>query len=206
MSNSKWQIRGDYFETCNCNYVCPCIPSQLQAQPTKGECIFAMAFRINDGNFDNLSLADLNFIIIGHTPEKMGAGNWEVGLIVDARANPEQQQALGAIVGGSAGGPMVGLAPLLGNFLGIEARPIQFQGDGKTWSVTAPGVLEEAAVAAYGLGGSNEPLYLDNTGHPAANRFALAHATGSHLHAFGIDWDDDSGSNNAQFAPFSWNG
>ena len=101
---------------------------------------------------------------------------------------------------------MAGLAPLLGNFLGIEARPIQFQGDGKNWSVSAPERLEQAAAAAYGIGGSSEPLYLSNTGHPAADRFALAHASGSHLHAFGIDWDDDSGNNNAQFAPFNWNG
>ena len=64
MSSSKWQIRGDYFETCNCDYVCPCVPSQLQARPTRGECIFAMAFHINDGNFDNLPMADLNFIIM----------------------------------------------------------------------------------------------------------------------------------------------
>lgn len=48
------------------------------------------------------------------------------------------------------------------------------------------------------------PLYLDNTGHPAANRFALARASKSHVHAFGLAWDDTSGLNNGQYAPFSW--
>jgi hypothetical protein len=40
--------------------------------------------------------------------------------------------------------------------------------------------------------------------HPANARLALAKATGSHLHAFGLDWDDTSGNNNGHFAPFNW--
>ena len=51
---------------------------------------------------------------------------------------------------------MAGLVPLLGRFLGVEARPVNFQGDVKNWPVSAPGVLEEAGVSAYGLGGSGE--------------------------------------------------
>lgn len=35
---------------------------------------------------------------------------------------------------------------------------------------------------------------------------ALAHATDSHVHAFGIDWDNTSGTNNGHFAPFNWQG
>ena len=35
---------------------------------------------------------------------------------------------------------------------------------------------------------------------------ALANATHSHFHAFGIDWDDASGTRNGHFAPFAWNG
>ncbi len=206
MANPDWQLKGDYFETCSCDFVCPCVPSQMQATPTKGSCTFAMAFRINDGNYESVTLDNLNFIVVGRTPGKMGDGNWQLGLIVDNRASAEQQQALGAIVGGSAGGPMANMTPLLGAFLGVEARPINFQGSGKSWSVSVPGVVEQAGEAAMGIGSSAEPLYLDNTGHPAADRFALARATGSHIHAFGMDWDDDSGRNNAQFAPFSWKG
>ena len=42
--------------------------------------------------------------------------------------------------------------------------------------------------------------------HPANARLALAKALRSHLHAFGRDWDDDSGRNNGHFAPFTWQG
>ena len=30
--------------------------------------------------------------------------------------------------------------------------------------------------------------------------------TGSHMHAFGIDWDNTSGKNNGHFASFHWQG
>src|SRR2546426_404864 len=50
----------------------------------------------------------------------------------------------------------------------------------------------------------SEPIYLDNVGPPAASRLALAKASRSHMHAFGIDWDDTSGRNNGHFAPFAW--
>ena len=49
-----------------------------------------------------------------------------------------------------------------------------------------------------------EPLQLSNTGHPAADSFSLARAARSRVQALGLAWDDASGSNNGQYAPFSW--
>jgi hypothetical protein len=136
----------------------------------------------------------------------MNKGNWSVGVITDERATSEQQQALVTIASGQAGGPMSGLAPLVGTFLGAEARPIRFEGSGNSWSVSAASLVDQAVEGVPGIGGSPEPLYLDNTGHPANSRFALARATRSHLHAFGLDWEDESRRNNGQFAPFDWQG
>ena len=31
-----WAINGEYFETCNCDFLCPCITSNLAATPTEG--------------------------------------------------------------------------------------------------------------------------------------------------------------------------
>jgi hypothetical protein len=73
--------------------------------------------------------------------------------------------------------------------------------------VEAPGLVDMAATPAMGLDpNAREPIHLDNTGHPAANRFALAHVAHSRVHAFGLDWDDTTGRNNGQFAPFAWQG
>lgn len=203
----KWNVSGQYYETCSCDFVCPCLPRQLAVKPTKGTCTFAMAFKIDRGSYGTETLDGLGFIVLGLTPREMGSGNWSVGLIVDERARTEQRNAIAAIVSGSAGGPMAALSALIGNFLGVQAAPIRFESSGPKWSVKASNAVDMAAEGAKGINPqASEPLYLENTGHPAADRFALARASKSHVHAFGIDWDDASGSNNGQYAPFSWAG
>jgi len=177
----------------------------MAVAPSKGSCTFAMAFQIDRGTYDTVSLDGLGFIILGLPPEAMGKGNWSLGVIADRRASAEQRDAITAIASGAAGGPMAGLSGLVGKFLGVESAPIQFERNGVKWSVQASGLLDMAAEGVMGLSpNATEPLHLDNTGHPAADRFALAHATRSHVHALGLAWDDVIGRNNGQYAPFSW--
>jgi hypothetical protein len=206
MPNPAWRLSGDYFETCSCDFVCPCIPSNLAARPTKGDCFFAFAFHVDQGRFGAVKLDGLAFAVVGFTPGVMGEGNWKVGLIVDERASGEQQQAIAAIASGQAGGPMAALAPLIGTFLGMERKPIRFEKNGLARSVSIPGVLEQALEGVASPAKPGEPLVIDNTLHPANPRLALAHATRSRLHAFDLVWEDTSGTNNGHFAPFAWQG
>ncbi len=156
-------------------------------------------------SYGSVSLDNLGFIVLGFTPEEMGKGNWSVGLIADSNASAQQQEAITAIATGGAGGPMSVLSGLIGKFLGVESSPIVFDRAGASWSVKASTLVDMAANAAMGVNpNASEPLHLDNTGHPANDRFALAHASKSHVHAFGLSWNDTSGRNNGQFAPFSW--
>jgi hypothetical protein len=205
MAATPWQLSGQYFETCSCDYLCPCISTNLAATPSKDSCTFAMVFHVDRGHHGGTTLDDLNFAVVGYTPGPMGNGNWSVGVIADDRATAEQQQALAAIASGQAGGPMARLSGLVGTFLGVESRPIHIEGSGMNWSASIPGVLDQAAVGVPGGNGA-DPIYLDNTLHPASSRLALATAQHSHLHVFGLDWDDDSGQNNGHFAPFNWQG
>lgn len=204
MAAPAWQVQGQYYETCNCDFVCPCVPAQLTVMPTKGTCLFAMAFQIEKGRYDSLPLDGLGFIILGSTPAEMGKGNWSVGVVVDERATAEQRNAIAGIASGAAGGPMAALSGLVSTMLGVESSPIQFTGDGVEWSVTASHLVRMSARGATGLDPAAPPLQLSNTGHPAANTFSLARATHSHVSALGMTWDDTSGRNNGQFAPFSW--
>jgi hypothetical protein len=205
MTTPAWSVKGQYYETCNCDFVCPCAPGRLAVRPTQGSCQFAMAFQVDHGNYGDVSLDGLGFIVLGLTPEEMGKGNWSVGVIVDERASTDQREAIGTIASGSAGGPMAALSGMVGKFLGIQPSPITFERHGLEWSVQAANFVDMAAEGAMGLNPhATEPLYLENTGHPAADRFALARASKSHVHGLGLAWDDTSGKNNGQFAPFSW--
>jgi hypothetical protein len=164
-----------------------------------------MAFQIEHGTYGKLSLDGLGFIVLGFTPEAMGKGNWSVGLIADERANVEQRDAIAAIASGSAGGPMAALSGLIGKFLGVQSAPIVFDRKNATWSVKASNLVNMGATGAMGINpNATEPMYFDHTGHPAADRFALAHASKSHVNALGLSWNDASGKNNGQYAPFSW--
>jgi len=205
MDNGKWQVKGQYFETCNCDFLCPCIATNMAAVPTKGHCDVALVFHVDQGSFGKEKLDGLNFVVVAHAPGAMGLGNWSVGLITDARATPAQKEALVQIGSGQGGGPMAALAPVVGKMLGVESAAIRFEKNGSRRSVSIPGLLEQSVVAVPGAN-SDEPIYLDNAAHPVATRLALAKSTGSHFHVFGIDWDDTSGTNNGHFAPFSWQG
>ena len=205
MASPAWKVAGQYYETCNCDFVCPCIPGQLAVKPSKGNCTFAMSYNIEHGKFGDVSLDGLGFIVIGFTPEEMGKGNWSAGVIVDERANAAQRDAIVAIASGAAGGPMAALSGLIAKFLGVQSAAIRFDRDGAKWSVDAGSFLSMSAEPAMGLDpGATEPLQLSNTGHPANSRLSLAHARHSRLDVFGLSWSDTSGRNNGQYAPFMW--
>src|SRR5438876_166062 len=49
MAESKWKIGGEYMESCNCDYLCPCIISNPQAPVTYDQCTSLMVYRIDRG-------------------------------------------------------------------------------------------------------------------------------------------------------------
>ena len=102
MPTPSWRISGQYYETCSCDFICLCIPSGMGITPTKGNCTVAMAFQVERGNFGHVPLDNLGFIVVACAPEAMGKGNWQVGIVVDERADPEQREAIGAIASGAA--------------------------------------------------------------------------------------------------------
>src|ERR1700732_3814740 len=127
MATPAWNVSGQYYETCNCDFICPCLPGQLAVRPTKGDCQFAMAFQIEHGTYGAVSLDGLGFIVLGLTPQEMGKGNWSVGLVTDARATAEQRDAMTAIASGAAGGPEAPPPGPTGKVLGVRSEPVRCQ-------------------------------------------------------------------------------
>ena len=205
MATPSWSMSGQYFETCSCDFVCPCITGQMAVRPSKGSCTFAMAMQVERGSFGKVPLEGIAFIVLGFTPAEMGKGNWSVGLVIDERATAEQRDAITAIASGAAGGPMAPLSGLIGKFLGAEQAHFRIDRTGIMFTVTAGNLVDMAAEGAMGIDpAATEPLFIDNTGHPVSSRLALAHASKSHVHALGLTWDDTGGKNNGHFAPFNW--
>ncbi|WP_436639797.1 DUF1326 domain-containing protein [Microbaculum sp. FT89] len=202
---AAWKIEGEYMETCNCAFICPCIGTNMEAVPSEGDCKAAIAMRIDKGHMGDVPLDGVSFIVLLHSPGAMAEGNMKVGLIVDEKATDQQVEAIGEIASGAAGGPMAVLAPLVGEFAGVDRRPITFEMDGMTRAVKAGDLIDQAVVGIPSQAEDGAPIYLDNTAHPANSKLALAKATRSHFDAFGITWDASGPTTrNGHFAPFAW--
>jgi hypothetical protein len=199
-----WQISGHYMETCNCTFLCPCIVSNLQAAPSEGDCKAALGMHIDKGSKDGVALDGLDFIAVLQSRGPMGAGNMKVGLIIDEAASDAQVEAITAIASGAAGGPMAMMAPLVGEFAGVERAKVSIAREGERWTVQAGDLLDQSCEGYLNMDG--QPLVIDNASHPVNARLALARAKRSLFNAFGIQWRDDSGTRNAHYAPYSWSG
>ena len=201
----QWTMRGEYAESCNCDYLCPCIYTNPQGPATNDHCIAAMVFRIDEGSCGDTDLDGLKFALLIRSGKVMADGNWVFAGVVDERADNAQRQALAAIVSGEAGGPPSFIREhLVSDFRGIEFRPIEFESTGLRRAVTIPDILGFEIEGVMPRSRAGEPLYLDNTSHPANRRLALARAKQMRIKGFGLDLDIAGKGNNGHFAPFTW--
>src|SRR5215471_376564 len=137
-----WSLEGTYFENCNCDVLCPCGASSLVLPADNERCLVALAFNVTKGNVDGVDVSGLSIIMVADAPGQMSAGNWRVGVIIDAAASPQQAQALGAVFSGQKGGPMSAFAPLIGQQLGVQTAPIQYSNGGTNHRVKAGNLIE----------------------------------------------------------------
>jgi len=207
MAGRTWQISGEYMESCNCDYLCPCIYTNPQEGATQDDCTAALVFRIAEGEASGVRLDGLGFALLLRTGKVMADGNWLLGCVVDERADAAQRAALAAIVGGEAGGtPGMIRRAMVGDFRGVEFRAMTFGADGLKRSVSIPGVLEFDIAGVASRNGSGEPIWLDNVSHPAGRRLALARTQRYRVEGFGLDLEMIGKGNNGHFAPFAWAG
>ena len=205
-ATAPWEIEGEYSESCSCRFLCPCVVEDLKQPATEAFCRAAMAFHIERGRYGELDLDGLNFAVVAETGKVMADGNWRLGLIVDERADEARTQAIGTIASGKAGGPMAALAPLLGEFLGVVQAPFIRSGSGMARSVRVGELVDYRLQGVPSAAAPGECIAIDNTLHPANKRLNLAKADHQRFNAFGIEWQDGSGSRNAHFARFHWTG
>lgn len=204
--SQPWSITGEYMEACSCAYLCPCILSNATGPATEDFCTFTMTYRIDSGSFGTVDLVGVCFTVIAQSKAIMAQGGWILGLIVDSSASGAQADAIGEIASGRAGGPIAALAPLMGEFRGVERHPIRFEIDGTQRRLTIPGVIEQSIEGVPSVSVPGECLAIDNTFHPANKRLGLATTIKNLVACFGLRWDDTSGGRNGHFAPFSWHG
>lgn len=196
-------MNGTYLENCNCDAPCPCTWSWLKWSATHDRCYALLAYHIDNGNIDGLDVSDLTFAIVIDAPPNMGDGNWRVGVILDETASQEQADKLGTVLGGQMGGPPAMLAPVIGEMMGVEMMPIEFEDDGRRHRVRI-GDATSVEVEDMVNEPFDEPVTITNIPHPTAAELTIAPGVQSTISAFGVEFD---GSGTSGFsAAFNWSG
>jgi len=195
-----WSMEGTFFENCSCDAICPCTWSNLGRRATRDYCRAAMAFQIASGDVEGVDVSGRSFVVVLDTPAVMTDGGWRVGAFVDDGARADQVEAIGRVVSGEVGGPFAGLAPLIGEFLGLEQAPVTITSDGRQHHVEVGDVVDYRAEQVVTEGG--ERVELTNIViHPAGPTLGVATAT-ARSSPFGITWSGEglSGFSNR----FAW--
>ena len=97
MPGRNWTIEGQYVEYCSCDHGCPC---ETMADPTYGDCMGLVAFRIDKGACDGVPLDGLSFVGTFYFPRALHHGNGVFQPILDQRADDAQRDALFYILSG----------------------------------------------------------------------------------------------------------
>jgi hypothetical protein len=127
-----WRVAGTYFESCNCDAVCPCrrMDGGEGGSSTHGVCDFALSWWVHSGHYEGETLDGLTTVMVGSYVDKPKWTPWQVALLVDERASPAAQAALADIFLGRAGGtPMANFTTAIGTVKSIRPANIRLDHD-----------------------------------------------------------------------------
>jgi hypothetical protein len=197
-----WHIEGRYVENCNCDVICPCTWSNLSRPATGDDCRAVLGFNVEQGDVDGVDVSGRTVVLVIQTPKLMVDGNWRAGLLVDQDATDEQIAALTKVFTGELGGPMAGLAPLIGAFLGAERAAIDLAVTGGGWTLRVGGDTELGGLPASGPANNGSVDLTGIVAHPAGPTLTVTPSASVRWSLLGIDYagEDRSGFT----APFSW--
>lgn len=150
MAIENWKIEGNYFESCNCDNICPCI---LLQSPTEGFCEAMVGWHIEKGHCNDVSLDGVKVGVWLHSPGDLTEGNWNLALYVDEEASEEQYDAIGALWSGEGGGHLSVIASLVSEVTSMKKAKISFESTDTKKHLVIEGVGENEMVPIEGGGG-----------------------------------------------------
>jgi hypothetical protein len=127
---------------------------------------------------------------------------WKVALYVDERANQGQRDALTQIFSGQAGGHLAGLAPLIGEVMGVKTAAIEYRAEGKRRGMRLGDFADAEIEGLLGQDGGDVTI----AGHPftAVPGFPAVVAKSKQMRFsdYGLRWEVSN--KNGFFSPFAY--
>jgi hypothetical protein len=196
---SGLNVSGSYFESCNCFAPCSCV---CLSPPSGGDCAALLAWHIEQGTLDDLTLDGLNAALFAFAPGHMMENKWRVALYLDQRADAAQQQALGKVFSGQAGGPLAALGPMIGEVMGVRPADIDYRAEGKRRSLRIAGVAEMDIEALVGQGGAD--VALSNHPFTPVPGFPAVVGKSSRFRYTDHGYDRTTADRNGFYSPFAY--
>ena len=133
----SWTIAGDYFESCNCEAICPCrmVAGAPGGRSTYGICMGVLSWLVREGHADGVDLGGLAAAFVIRYDDDEPGSPWSFVVHVDERGAEEQRRALADILTGRLGGDDILRLPWVrkpSEELAVRTSPIdlRFGGDG----------------------------------------------------------------------------
>jgi hypothetical protein len=135
-ASPAYRVRGPYFESCNCEAICPCrkIGDVFGGRSTYGICFGVLCWRIEEGYVGDLDLGGLATALVIRYDDDEPGSPWSVVLHVDERGDERQRAALADVFLGKLGGPHVSKLPWVRkprHVIDTRTSPIELAPDGK---------------------------------------------------------------------------
>ncbi len=132
----SYRVRGAYFESCNCEAICPCrmIGGVPGGRSTYGVCFGVLSWRIDEGLVGEVDVGGLVTVLVVSYDDDEPGSPWSVVLHVDERADEQQHEALAQVFLGELGGPHVSRLPWVRkprHELGVRSSRIELVPEGK---------------------------------------------------------------------------
>jgi hypothetical protein len=183
-----YSLTGTMIEACSCDVLCPC---WIGEDPDRGDCRAFISYHIDEGRIQGLDVSGLSVVAVTYIPGNVLAGNWQIVVLVDDRAKPEQRDALVAALGGQLGGPLADLAQLHGAIKGVESVPLSHEVRGGVGTLTIPGKVEAVMEPYRGPDGAvttlRDSIFSTVPGSPAWISKASLHRVT--LPDYGMEWE-----------------
>lgn len=147
-----WRIAGPYFESCNCDAICPCrkVDDRPGSRATYQYCQFAIGWSVTEGRHGDIDLTGRHVVMVGYWDEDEPGAPWRVGVFVDSGATDAQRKLLGGIVTGREGGtPRRQYAGAISDVLFIEPAEIHIGHEAGRQHISVNGSVEALASHKY---------------------------------------------------------
>jgi len=126
----SYRIRGAYFESCNCEAICPCrmIGGVPGGRSTYGVCYGVLSWQIEEGHVGETDVSGLAAAIVCRYDDDEPGSPWSIVLHVDERGDEEQRAAVARVLLGDLGGTHVSRLPWVRkarHLIDVRTSPIE---------------------------------------------------------------------------------